>query len=599
MPDHASIAPQAQPTPAALNSAVVPVEALMSAGQQTHFRHLPIQRKLSIGAVDDPLETQAEAMADRVMRMPEPSFIQRKCAHCEEEEKAQRRPLTSFIQRKAEAGGSQAGPAVSSRIEASRGGGSPLPAPTQRFMESRFGTDFGGVRIHTGSEASHLSGELNAQAFTVGSDIYFNQGKFAPESASGQYLLAHELTHTIQQTDGVARMIQRTVDQVEINCADSQVRFAHDGQTTAYTLDHCDVTDGTYNATVALSSGRVNFDLGTVATGTHFDFHYSIAPGQASPNTFFQGQHTVPLICTHTPTGADSSNIRFNARQLTAQEFFDITGNTMDTIPEGIMVPLSNLLSRSYPSTIGPAAAGASYYSPTPWSFIPRNTTGILWTQGHTSIFSNPEGAFSPTIGGYRGNLGNYTGELLPVLGRRFTVRLHEGVPGSFANDAWFPLMPGDQYYVFANRSCSQAEAFANQLQGTHYEGEYTYSPPRATPDSILGPVRPTESGLRSELASRGQAPLCTNNCITVPTAEIEAAIGTRPTTPSGVDVMSGRGPDGVIDPHYAGRGRLMTEAMSEGPLPPGLTRLKLQVTLGGSASMFLIRGGVRVMLLY
>ncbi len=154
---------------------------------------------LLVGATNTIFEQQADAMANQVMRMPEQSLVQRKCAHCEEEKKAQRMPLTSFIQRKADVGQSQASPTVSSRIEASRGGGSPLPVTTQTFMESRFGADFGGVRIHTGSEAGHLSAELNAQAFTVGSDIYFNQGKFAPESASGQHLLAHELTHTIQQ----------------------------------------------------------------------------------------------------------------------------------------------------------------------------------------------------------------------------------------------------------------------------------------------------------------------------------------------------------------------------------------------------------------
>src|SRR6478735_1458889 len=62
--------------------------------------NLAIQRKLSIGAVNDPLEHEADAMADKVMRMPEPNLIQRKCSHCEEEEKMQRKPLTSFIEKK-------------------------------------------------------------------------------------------------------------------------------------------------------------------------------------------------------------------------------------------------------------------------------------------------------------------------------------------------------------------------------------------------------------------------------------------------------------------------------------------------------------------
>jgi len=64
-----------------------------------NFQHFPIQCKLSIGAVDDPLEDEDDAMADKVMRMPERNFIQRKCTHCEEEEKAQRKPLLQFIQK--------------------------------------------------------------------------------------------------------------------------------------------------------------------------------------------------------------------------------------------------------------------------------------------------------------------------------------------------------------------------------------------------------------------------------------------------------------------------------------------------------------------
>ncbi len=307
MSEHAHIAPQTQPTPAAASREAVSVETLT---QETYgFQRLPIQRKLTVGAVDDPLEAEADAMADRVMRMAEPSFIQRKCAHCEEKEQVQRKPLASFIQRKADVGGGMASEAITNRIRATQGAGTPMPTSTRSFMESRFGTDFSSVNIHTGSDAVQLSRELNAQAFTVGNDIYFNSGKFAPDSSEGKQLLAHELTHTVQQNGSVNRMIQRIVDQVEINCADNQVRFNHDGQTTGYALDHCNVTDGTYNATVALSRGRVEFTLGTVAPGTNFDFHYNIGPGQPSPNTFFRGQHTVPIICTHTssttPQGFD------------------------------------------------------------------------------------------------------------------------------------------------------------------------------------------------------------------------------------------------------------------------------------------------------
>ncbi len=166
-----------------------------------------IQCKLAIGSVDDPMEKEAEDMADKVMRMPEPTFVQRKCAHCEEEEKVQRMPLASFIQRKGKEGGRTASEGVSQQIKASSGNGSTMDVPTKSFMESRFGADFSGVKIHTGGDAVQMSRELNAQAFTVGNDIYFNEGKYNPGSDSGKHLLAHELTHTVQQ--GGNAIVQR------------------------------------------------------------------------------------------------------------------------------------------------------------------------------------------------------------------------------------------------------------------------------------------------------------------------------------------------------------------------------------------------------
>jgi hypothetical protein len=445
-----------------------------------------------------------------------------------------------------------------------------------------------------------MSREVNAQAFTVGSDIYFNSGKYNPQSESGKHLLAHELTHTLQQSGNVQRRIQRTVDRVEINCGDNQIKFVHDGEVTPYSLNHCDLTDGTYDAMVRLSPNRVDFDLGTVGEGTRFDFSYSIAPGQPSPNNFFRGQSRVPVICSNSPgSSADPGSIRFNVRQISGSEFFDLTGNSIESIPEGVMMPLSNFLNRSFAPVAGPSVAGASYFSPTPWSFIPKNVTGILWTQGHTSVFSTPSNALSPTIRGYRGNLLYYLGEMAPWVGRQCTIQLHEGVPGGFVNDAWFPLFPGEHDFVFQPRTQQQAIDFASRIDRTTYGGDYTYSPPRAQPDSILGEVRPTESGLNAELTSRGRAPMCTNNCITVPQSEIVDAIGGRPTTASGVDVMTGTRPDGTVDPHYAGRGRLMTEAMTEGPIPEGATRMRITVTPGGSAGMFVIRGAGKVMLVY
>jgi len=128
------------------------------------------------------------------------SLIQRKCVHCEDDEKARRKTLASFILRKPGENTNAAGDAVSGQIHTTKEGGIPMNGPSKSFMESRFGTDFSNVRIHTGSDASHLSDQLNAQAFTVGNDIYFNDGRFSPGTSEGRRLLAHELTHVLQQS---------------------------------------------------------------------------------------------------------------------------------------------------------------------------------------------------------------------------------------------------------------------------------------------------------------------------------------------------------------------------------------------------------------
>ncbi|PSL44804.1 uncharacterized protein DUF4157 [Chitinophaga niastensis] len=201
MSEHNIIAPATQAiSPAAQPVTVTATEIQPPAFYMEGLQRLPIQYKLSVGAVDDPMEAEADSMADQVMRMPETSFIQRKCAHCEEEEKVHLKPLTTFIQRKSDSSNQTVSNSVSDSIAATRGGGNAMPATTQSFMENRFGTAFSDVRIHTGDYAVQLSRDLQAQAFTVGNDIYFNSGKFSPESDSGKHLLAHELTHTMQQS---------------------------------------------------------------------------------------------------------------------------------------------------------------------------------------------------------------------------------------------------------------------------------------------------------------------------------------------------------------------------------------------------------------
>ncbi|ASU33915.1 eCIS core domain-containing protein [Mucilaginibacter xinganensis] len=215
MRESTSISNQPQSSPAALaNEAVHLPEEQLDLETELNER-LPIQLKLSVGAADDPLEYEADAMADKVMRMPETSFIQRKSAFScgdYDDEHIRLKPLASqitpFIQAKGN-GARAVSEAVSGKIQSSMGGGSPMQTDTKSFMESRFGADFSNVKIHNGGESTELNRSLNAKAFTISNNIYFNSGQYHPETDSGKHLLAHELTHVIQQGQAAPAQIQR------------------------------------------------------------------------------------------------------------------------------------------------------------------------------------------------------------------------------------------------------------------------------------------------------------------------------------------------------------------------------------------------------
>lgn len=102
--------------------------------------------------------------------------------------------------------------ALESNLANSKGGGSPLGTNTKNEMESGFGADFSNVRVHNDSNAVQMNQQLGSQAFTNGNDIYFNEGKYNPESNSGKHLLAHELTHTVQQGASKSASVQKAED---------------------------------------------------------------------------------------------------------------------------------------------------------------------------------------------------------------------------------------------------------------------------------------------------------------------------------------------------------------------------------------------------
>jgi hypothetical protein len=221
-----------------------------------------IQTKLTVGAADDQYEQEADSVAKDVMKMPDTAqraeedelmtkrdVVQRAeedelmtkrdiVQRAEEDELMTKRISTiqraeedelmtkriSTIQRAEEdelmtkraeiqraeevdpMGSFEVDNDIEGQISSTKGSGQALPDTAKGFFENRFQQDFSGVNVHTGSEADTLNRSLSARAFTTGSDIYFRSGEYQPDNSSGRELLAHELTHVVQQTGGKAQM---------------------------------------------------------------------------------------------------------------------------------------------------------------------------------------------------------------------------------------------------------------------------------------------------------------------------------------------------------------------------------------------------------
>lgn len=173
---------------------------------QRFLRAGVIQAKLTVNQPGDRFEQEADRVAEEVMRMPDPTVgtpprIQRMCPECEEE-----------LHRKESA----SAPASPTGIQLPRGAGLPLSESMRSFFEPQFGRDFGAVRVHTNSHSAAAAEALGALAFTTGRNIVFAPGQYAPQSSDGRRLLAHELTHIVQQTRPAPRRLDsgRAIDDV-------------------------------------------------------------------------------------------------------------------------------------------------------------------------------------------------------------------------------------------------------------------------------------------------------------------------------------------------------------------------------------------------
>ncbi|CAN1210638.1 hypothetical protein TUMEXPCC7403_10610 [Tumidithrix helvetica PCC 7403] len=197
---------------------------------------VPIQAKLAIGAVGDKYEQEADRVAEQVVQKINDSESVQREEVTEEEEQLQMKPAISSIQREEmseeedelqmkpddlqreampdeedelqrsqmlqQKSGEREVEATSdleSAIQGSCGNGQPLTDSIRQPMEQAFGTDFSGVKIHTDSKSDSLNKSIQAKAFTTGQDVFFRRGAYEPSSRGGQELIAHELTHVVQQ----------------------------------------------------------------------------------------------------------------------------------------------------------------------------------------------------------------------------------------------------------------------------------------------------------------------------------------------------------------------------------------------------------------
>lgn len=216
---------------------------------------LPAPLITTAGDGNDGMPSSPTALADEGNFFHPVTPLQRKCAACEEEDKSVQRKETALS-----AGPETASPLVSHTLQQT---GQSLDKPTQQFMEGRFGHRFDHVKVHTGAVAAKSAQAINALAYTSGSHVVFNQGQYAPATDTGKKLLAHELTHVIQQGKGApSGPIQRKPSPYAANNCHKTFQHEFDGTVTsatgevAYTVNGIPTQDKPHGTPAQLPGGK-------------------------------------------------------------------------------------------------------------------------------------------------------------------------------------------------------------------------------------------------------------------------------------------------------------------------------------------------------
>ena len=212
----------------------------------------PIQAKLNIGEPNDKYEKEADDTASKVVQqinsLTHDNSVQKQESREAEDEELQMKPaiskiqrdesmeeedkelqMKSLVQRRENFDGGEASTDLESSIQSARGSGQSLDAGLQAKMGHAMGADFSGVKVHTDSQSDQLNKSIQAKAFTTGQDVFFRQGAYEPSSQNGQELIAHELTHVVQQNGGAVQRKQG--DLLRKSLPKPQIMEIHDAPT--------------------------------------------------------------------------------------------------------------------------------------------------------------------------------------------------------------------------------------------------------------------------------------------------------------------------------------------------------------------------------
>lgn len=238
-----------------------------------------LQAKLGVGLPSDPFEEEADRIAGMVAPLQSSTPDQAPCSCSDSAEHkcdaCRQREAKQQVQRKTTAASqlTEAPPLVD---EVLRSAGHPMDESTRQGMESGIGADFSRVRIHTGPAAAESAGAIQARAYTSGTDIVFGAGQYSPDSRAGQHLLAHELTHVVQQ-GGSRNGIQRDVEYINVEIIQSVDEYTPPGSNWTHRVG--EALSYSILMDIVLQDHRAlfkwfNFEAGVGVTGSWADWEF-------------------------------------------------------------------------------------------------------------------------------------------------------------------------------------------------------------------------------------------------------------------------------------------------------------------------------------